>query len=368
MGSEIKRKLASIQRIEEIRDIEGADAIQHYRVLGWWVVDKKGAHKVGDLVVYLTIDSWVPHELAPFLSKGSEPREYNGVKGERLRTIKLRGALSQGLILPISETLSKMGFTRAVKQDTLHPFMFRKSDGKEILPEEYTDLTEYLSIQKWEPPIPTQLQGQMKGNFPSWARKTDQERGQNIWPEIQKHIEAHTRFEVTIKLDGSSASFGLSPEDEYVVCSRNLSLKPDQEGNAFVNAGRRYDLENKLKSLGRPLMISGELCGPGIQKNQENLKECRVFVFDIFDPFVGSYLSNKERQEIVTKLGLEHVPVLHETITLAELDIHSLDDLLKYAEGPSMNPSRQREGVVFKSVDGSFSFKAISNAWLLKNE
>jgi RNA ligase (TIGR02306 family) len=348
MGSEIKRRLASIQRIEEIRPIEGADAIQHYRVLGWWVVDKKGAHNVGDLVVYLSIDSWAPHELAPFLSKGAAPREYNGVKGERLRSIRLRGALSQGLILPVS----------VIKIDTT--WSLDESEG--------WDVTEILGIQKWEPPIPTQLQGQMKGNFPSWARKTDQERGQNIWPEIQKHIEAHTRFEVTIKLDGSSASFGLSPEDEYVVCSRNLSLKPDQEGNAFVNAGRRYDLENKLKSLGRPLMISGELCGPGIQKNQENLKECRVFVFDIFDPFDGSYLSNKERQEIVTKLGLEHVPVLHESITLAELGIQSLDDLLKYAEGPSMNPSRQREGVVFKSVDGSFSFKAISNAWLLKNE
>lgn len=93
------RKLASIQRIEEIKDIENADAIQAYRVLGWWVVDRKGQHKVGDLVIYLEIDSWVPYELAPFLSKGQEPREYNGVKGERLRTIKLRGTTSQGLLL-----------------------------------------------------------------------------------------------------------------------------------------------------------------------------------------------------------------------------------------------------------------------------
>ena len=87
MGTEIKRKLASIQRIEEVRDIENADAIQAYRVLGWWVVDKKDTHKVGDLVVYLSLDSWVPHELAPFLSKNAVPREYGGVKGERLRTI-----------------------------------------------------------------------------------------------------------------------------------------------------------------------------------------------------------------------------------------------------------------------------------------
>lgn len=101
METEIKRKLASIQRIEEIRDIENADAIQAYRVLGWWVVDKKGAHKVGDLVVYCEIDSWIPHELVPFLSKGHEPREYNRVKGERLRSIRLRGQISQGLLLSI---------------------------------------------------------------------------------------------------------------------------------------------------------------------------------------------------------------------------------------------------------------------------
>jgi RNA ligase (TIGR02306 family) len=101
MGTEIKRKLASIQRIEEVRDIENADAIQAYSVLGWWVVDKKDAHKVGDLVVYLSLDSWVPTDLAPFLSKGQEPRVYNGVKGERLRTIKLRGTTSQGLLLKI---------------------------------------------------------------------------------------------------------------------------------------------------------------------------------------------------------------------------------------------------------------------------
>jgi RNA ligase (TIGR02306 family) len=360
MGSEIKRKLASIQRIEEIRDIENADAIQAYRVLGWWVVDKKNAHKIGDLVVYLTIDSWVPHELAPFLSKGSEPREYNGVKGERLRTIKLRGTTSQGLLLKMSSIPLNVWASENSKTGEVYYF-------EDMAWNEGDDLTDELKIQKWEAPIPTQLQGQMKGNFPSWARKTDQERCQNIWPEIQKQIEANTRFEVTIKLDGSSASFGLSPEDEYVVCSRNLSLKTDQEGNAFVNAGRRYDLETKLNALGRPLMISGELCGPGIQRNQEGLKECRVFVFDVFDPFTGSYLANSERQEIVTALGLEHAPVLHESITLSELGIQTLDDLLKYAEGPSMNPSRQREGVVFKSVDGSFSFKAISNAWLMKN-
>ena len=361
MGTEIKRKLASTQRIEEVRDIENADAIQAYRVLGWWVVDKKDAHKVGDLVVYLSLDSWVPHELAPFLSKGSVPREYNGVKGERLRTIKLRGAVSQGLLLKISDLFEFIDDIRLFKTKP------RGLITRRAILEEGDDVTDMFGIQKWEAPIPAQLQGQAAGMFPSWGRKTDQERAQNIWDEIQQHIDKETKFEVTIKLDGSSASYGLSPEGEYVACSRNLSLKTDQEDNTFVNVGRKYDLETKLKELGRPLMISGELCGPGIQKNQEGLKDYQLFVFDIYDPLTMSYLPSSERFEIVNKLGLQHIPVIHQCVTLGELGIQTLDDLLNFAEGPSLN-SNQREGVVFKAVDGSFSFKAISNKWLIKNE
>jgi len=345
MGSEIKRKLASIQRIVAVEDIPGADAIQVYTVLGWKVVDKKGAYKVGDLVVYVSIDSWVPYELASFLSRGSEPREYNGVKGERLRTIRLRGQISQGLLLPLT----------CIQIDTTWD------------PIEGCDVTEILGIQKWEAPIPTQLQGKMRGNFPSWARKTDQERCQNVWEEIQKQNEEGQKYEVTMKLDGSSMSVGLSPDQDYVVCSRNLSLMTDQEGNSFVDVARKLDLENKLRKLNRPLMISGELMGPSIQKNQEQLKELHFFVFDIFDPMKGEYLTSDERFVLTEELGLEHAPLFHNHVTLSDLNIHSLDDLLSFAEGPSMN-AKDREGVVFKSVDGTFSFKAISNKWLMKNE
>lgn len=349
------RKLASIRRIADIQPIEGADAIMVATVDGWKVVVKKDEFKVGDLAVYLEIDSWVPHELAPFLSKGQEPREYNGVKGERLRTIKLRGQVSQGLLLA---THDRGIFNVLASKD--NALLFETA-------EEGMDFTEALGIQKWEAPIPAQLQGQAAGMFPSWGRKTDQERAQNIWDEIQQHIDKGTKFELTIKLDGSSASYGLSPEGEYVACSRNLSLKTDQEDNTFVNVGRKYELETKLKNLGRPLMISGELCGPGIQKNQEGLKDHQLFVFDIYDPLTMSYLPSSERFEIVNKLGLQRVPVIHQCVTLGELGIQTLDDLLNFAEGPSLN-SNQREGVVFKAADGSFSFKAISNKWLIKNE
>ena len=154
------RKLATIRKISEIETIPSAQYICTYVISGWKVVDSIGKYVVGDLVVYLEIDSWVPNEIAPFLTpEGKEPKVYNGVKGERLRTKKIRGVLSQGLILPF---------------DTL----FVEYEGNIGIGDwkEGEDVTELLGIQKWEPTIPIQLRGLAKGNFPSWVPKTDQER------------------------------------------------------------------------------------------------------------------------------------------------------------------------------------------------
>ena len=96
------RKLATIRKIDEIRPIPNADAIECAVVGGWTVVIKKGDFNPGELVIFAEIDSWVPTTIAPFLSKGNEPHEYNGIKGERLRTVRLRNTLSQGLLLPLS--------------------------------------------------------------------------------------------------------------------------------------------------------------------------------------------------------------------------------------------------------------------------
>ncbi|MDA3808653.1 MAG: hypothetical protein PF440_12170, partial [Thiomicrorhabdus sp.] len=97
-----ERKLASIVTILAIKPIPGADRIEAVQVKGWWVVAQKGEYSVGDLAVYCEIDSFIPTNLAPFLSKGKEPREFEGIKGERLRTIKLKKQVSQGLLLPLS--------------------------------------------------------------------------------------------------------------------------------------------------------------------------------------------------------------------------------------------------------------------------
>ncbi len=352
-----ERKMATIRKIDEIRPIEGADAIEAYRVGGWWVVDKKNAHKVNDLVVYVEIDAFIPHAIAPFLSKGKEPREYNGVKGERLRTVKLRGQVSQGLLLPINETiLTEWEVAHLVWSSEEGNFAPKFVGGE--------DLTEILGIQKWEAPIPASLSGMVRGGFPSWGKKTDAERCQNLTAEISEAVKNDIKFEVTIKLDGTSMSAGVGPDGEFHVCSRNLSLKLDQIGNTYVDVAKKYDLENKMKSLARPLLISGEIIGEGIQKNQEKIKGQDFFVFNIWDPIRAEYLSVEERMSIVKTLGLKHVPVVRNGVSLRDLGLSTVEEILKFAEGPSMN-SPSREGLVFKSIDGSFWFKAISNKWLI---
>lgn len=350
------RKLATIRKVSEIAPIINADKICHYRVDGWWIVDSVGRYQVNDLVIYIEIDSWCPHELAPFLSKGKDPREYNGVKGERLKTVKLRGAVSQGLLLPIPTELND-------------PTQFTEG----------LDVTELLGIQKWEPPIPAQLRGKIVGNFPSWLRKTDQERIQNCFKDVKTLFEDSWAIEE--KLDGSSMTVGYRKGDfildkegqpipeEFVVCSRNLSLKLDDEDNTFVRVAKETGIQDAMKAYGRNLGISGELIGEGIQGNKYNIKGHRWYIFDILDVDTGKYLNFNERYMILfdlCRLGakLETVPHI---ITQNLLD-ETVYSLLEMAEGKSnLNPKTEREGLVFKNkTDPDISFKAISNRWLLK--
>jgi RNA ligase (TIGR02306 family) len=338
------RKLASIRRIADIQPIEGADAIEVAVVDGWKVVIKKGEFAAGDLAVYLEIDSWVPHELAPFLSKGSEPREYNGVKGERLRTVKLRGQISQGLLLKITdcgEKINSVGNAFWVEGDYT----------------EGADLTEILGIQKWEPEIPAQLAGQVRGVFPtSLIPKTDQERIQNCFADIAAKGDA--TYEVTLKLDNTSCTI-FRWENELRVCSRNLELKVNEENadNTLVKMALRYG-----ERIPDGYAFQGEVMGGSIQGNREGFKEHRFFVFDIFDIQEHRYVKPLHRWGICEGLKLDHVPVLYTAKRAPE----SVEAGLALAEGPSIN-HKIREGLVWKcNEDPNFSFKTISNAFLLK--
>jgi RNA ligase (TIGR02306 family) len=337
------RKLATVRKISEIRPIDGADAIELAIIDGWQTVIKKNEYRAGDLAVYCEIDSWIPSTLAPFLSKGKEPREFNGIKGERLRTVKLRGALSQGLLLPM--------FVLA-GEDSMDVSAYAPGD----------DCTEYLGIQKWEMPIPAKLAGEVKGSFPTGIPKTDQERAQNLVKEIADASASGLAFEVTEKLEGSSMTCYLI-DGVFGVCSRNLDLK-ETESNAFWQVARKEGIEEKMRAVynGSDFALQCELIGPGIQGNIYNLKEPEFRVFDIYNVSAGFYAIPSERLSLVTEMKLKHVPILASSVTIPS----NVQAILDYAEGKSVmgTVGCEREGVVFKQINGGMTFKAISNRYL----
>lgn len=330
------RKLATIRVIQNIVPIEGADLIELAIIDGWQVIIKKDEYNVNDKCIYLEIDSWVPHELAPFLNKDKEPKTFNDVPGNRLRTIKMRGQYSQGLILPL------------LKESNL---------------EVGTDMTETLGIQLYEKPVPSSLQGKIKGNFPSFIPKTDQERIQNI-PTRQYSDYMDYKWEITEKLDGSSCTI-FWEENQLRVCSRNLELKIEDTGNAFVK--QALIVQDKVKNFVTDgLALQGELVGLGIQGNPYGLPNQQFFVYDVFDIKAQRYLDPITRQDLIKLLGLNHVPILLDKASLGSKNVELLN-----ADGKSiLNPKVDREGLVFKIMDEykSDSFKVISNKWLLKNE
>jgi RNA ligase (TIGR02306 family) len=343
------RKLATIRIIDAINAIPDADAIEVATVGGWEVVVKKGEYRVGDLAVYCEIDSWIPTELAPFLSKGQVPREYNGVKGERLRTVKLRGQVSQGLLLKVAERFDDVVVLSAADAT---PY------------KEGEDVTEALGIQKYEAPIPAQLSGEVRGSFPSIIPKTDQERCQNLTSEIAEWTANGLTFELTEKLDGSSMTVYLYDEGEHGVCSRNLDLK-ESDANSFWVVCRRERLIDKINLAGRGLALQGELIGEGIQGNPYKIKGQDFYLYDVYDIGAGRYFTPRERLDFAQKYDVKHVPVIAYDKDLSTGDVRTL---LEWAEAKStLNAQAEREGLVFKCLqDPRIHFKAISNRFLLK--
>ena len=338
------RKLATIREIYQIEPIENADAIEVAYIDGWKVVIKKGEFNVGDMVIYIEIDSWIPHSLAPFLSKGQEPREYMGVKGERLRTVKLRGQISQGLVLPPS--ILPQGWADGV--DDVIGF----------------DVSDILDIVKYDPPVSAQLAGAARGSFPSFGVKTDQERIQNCFKSVSSLF--HEQWDVEEKMDGSSCSI-INYDGEVHVCSRNLSLKLDDDGNTFVKTARESGLLDAVSNSGRNIQISGELCGEGIQGNRYNIKGHKIFVYEVYDLNTRTKLSSDARYKLLEELGLKNFDSVPHIATRS-IEGMTCSDLLVYAEAPThINPKATREGLVFKNVNNpNISFKAISNLFLVK--
>lgn len=337
----MERKLASIQLIDNLSPIEGADLIEVATVKGWKLVVKKGEFKTGEMAIYCEIDSFLPiKEEFEFLRKSSY-KKMGDQEGFRLKTIKLKGQISQGLLLPTNILAAK-----------IYPDQYKSLQVGD-------DVSEALGVWKYEPPIPAELSGIAKGSFPNFIFKTDEERIQNltdVFSNFQKSV-----FYVTEKLDGSSATYYMN-NGVFGVCSRNLELL-ENEGNSFWKVARQLKLEHKLKQLGRNVCVQGELIGEGIQGNPYRLKGQHVYFFNAFDIDEQKYFSFSEFISLANDLSVETVPVLHSEYSLPE----TIESLLLFADGKSvLNEKANREGIVIRNHSRTISFKVISNSFLLK--
>lgn len=332
------RKLASIQKIKALDPIEGADAIEKATVLGWQLVVKKGEFQVGDLIVYCEIDSLMP-EKPEF--------EFLKARGMRIRTVRLRGQISQGICFPLS-----------------------------VLPDDFevtedADCTDVLGITKYEPPMPACLSGVAKGKFPSFIPKTDETRVQILQDVLDKF--KGSKCYITEKLDGSSTTYYVK-DNEFGVCSRNLELVEDAE-NSLWKIAREMDIEAKLRSLGKNIAIQGELIGEGIQSNKLNLKGQTIRFFNAFDIDAYQHLDFSDFSELLQQLDLPLVPILSLDYEL-ENDIDAIirratikSQFLKdvWAEGIVIRPYGNDTSASNENWNaGRFSFKAINPEFLLK--
>lgn len=390
-----ERKLASIQRVEALLPITGADRIELAQIGGWNVVVKKGDFKASDLAVYLEIDA-VPPDTNRYRwlwqsTKDTDPTPRPG--NFRIRTKKLRGALSQGLLMPLEafggglledgSAVLKAG----VDPDALDTIHVQEGD----------DITEQLGITKYEPP-PQRGSGSNNharriSNFPAHlVPKTDEERVQNCKRALVEL--AGKPFIATMKCDGMSATFLYDHVErhEVVACSRNYMVAIEDE-NVWGRLALKYNLQAALSlPRFRYLAFQAEIVGPSAQGNPLGLAEDDLRVFSVFNTLERKYLTYKEMEKFCGLLGLQLVPVLYSGDSfapeLADLDFTDeekreengrkvttvLQDLLQKAEGKYPGTKNEREGLVIRprdeelhshSLRGRLSFKVISNAYLL---
>lgn len=347
------RKLASIQRIKEVLPIDGADRIELVKVLGWQCVANKGVFKEGDLCVYFEIDSFLPmREEFDFLRGNSyRKNDYMG-EGYRLKTMKFKGEISQGLVLPVS--------TFAELQDV----------------KEKDDVTEQLHVREWSMPEEAGNGGTMLGDRPSFIPYTDETRIQSM-PSLFNEFQGIPYY-ITTKMDGSSHSVGLKMDDDGEIEVRYTGHKREfkDDGNChfieyvkpYIDKMKAYMKENGISEM----VLQGEWCGAGIQKNRLKLQSPTWFVFTV--NIQGKRVGLAKLEEICERTGLTMVP-LEETgndLTITYMDIEAL--LLRAGQGEGYNHTT-REGIVIrpiepvysKTLSAPLSMKVINNKYLLKD-
>ena len=347
------RKLASIQKVWELEPIEGADRIELAHVMGWQCVVNKDVFKPFDIGVYFEIDSFLP--IRPefeFLRSSSYKKSDILGEGFKLRTMRFKGVLSQGLFLPLS---------------AFHEF----DDIKNI--EVGTDVTNMLGVRKWEIEERATTGGNVIGTLPSFIPHTDETRVQEN-PELINEF-AGLDYYISTKMDGSSHSIGVD-EDGFHVTGHNYEYKDDDSSSFYRLVNERNYREKIEKYYSQAnlqsLTIQGEFCAPGIQKNRLKLSRPEWYVFTIM--VNGSRVELNRMLELCDYLGLNHVPI-EEVGTDLPLKYPTVEKLLERADGDYPNGGK-KEGIVIRPVEpvfckligSSLSMKVINNSYLLKND
>lgn len=354
-------KLATIQRIKSIKEHPNADKLELAQVLGWTVVVKKGEFQEGDLCVYVALDSILPER---------EEFEFLRSKNFRVRTCKLRGVISQGICFPLAvahKYVSQYFKDRHwagrwhIEKEIASLEDFIKVRLHDSYFTEGTDITEYLSVAKYEKPVPQTQEA--KGNFPTHlVSKTDEERIQNI-PEILDRLYGREVY-VSKKHDGTSATYITDPAEGLLVCSRNLEIKCGD--NVYWEMVDKY----RLHRLPAGTAVQGEIVGPGIQKNPEGLKEVELKVFNVYRE--GKLLNYSDFLSFCMVYGLTPVDL----VWRGPLRWDSLENWLDFANTVRYNNGKQAEGIVVRLIENQYceelgkplSFKVISSAYELKEE
>lgn len=345
------RKLASIQKIWKIEPIEGADRIELAYVLGWQCVVNKGQFQPMDMAVYFEIDSFLPIRSEFEFMRSSSYRKTDIMgEGFRLRTMKFRGQLSQGLLLPVSQ----------------FPEISKEVEIGE-------DVTEILGVKKWEIEEKITTGGTVVGNLPIDVPHTDETRVQ-AEPDLIKDF-AGLKYYITTKMDGSSHSVSID-EDGFHVTGHNYEYKDDGK-SSFYEYVKSKNIESKIRKFYDEkelslLTIQGELCAPGIQQNRLKLLTPEWYVFTV--RVNGKRVGLNEMKEICEKLELTMVPV-EEVGTDLPSKYPTVEALLARADSDYPKGGK-KEGIVIRStepifcerISASLSMKVVSNKYLLKNE
>lgn len=352
--------LATIQKIIDIKPIEGADAIETAYVLGWAVVIKKGEYKVGDLCTYIQIDTVVPEtEYFDFLRE----RKY------RVRTIKLRKQISQGLIVPLPDRKWKegddvtevVGVKKYEKADN-NPERFEKPRMPKVWHRKWYYIFKYNFLYKHFPSI----RKKQRSPFPTHLVSiTDEERIQNI-PQVLTQYQGK-KFIASYKLDGSSITIIHSKvlgKSKFRICSRRFELhcKTNDWYRVFNDTDFKFEIIKLVKHYGtNDIIVQGEAIGK-FNGNHHNLPNDQIRLFNIY--VNGKRLKQDEFFDVCMKMNIPHCPKYKEAVMC-----YTLEDILKEAEIKDvLNPHAECEGLVWRCVEDNMSFKVINSKYLLNEK